>query len=242
MSNYRKSFFDSLADPTTERQFMRPFGPSAFGMGIAQRIRHDIFHDAPYIAMQYRTGRTLTRLRDLAQGHSGDDGVREVVAAEYRTWLFSCAGMLIDAAHSQVSTVRAEYGLGAQREVGVFLASDMYNDGWKNGEYETEETRVIMADLQQHFERELPKLSTFDPARFGVTQDIMGLSAVVDASVTYAADRFIGHHSSSMAWYVGENRKVWRNVESTIVECSEPENNNSVVARIEQAVKQASGA
>lgn len=234
--NYRKHFFDSLPESSVDLEWLRSFPPSQFGLDLAATVKRKEMDGRPFVGIQYRTGRTLSRVREMANGHHETDGVREVVAREYRHWAFACADVLIDTAIEETRSLKKDKGMGKDADTRFFLASDMFNDGWKHGEYNNDETKIVMDDLAAYFSKRLGGLVTFDPAVVALKQDVAGLSAVADASICYSADRFVAHDTSSMGWYVGEARKEWMDIESRIEECPKPEHNTTSIAQIEAAI------
>lgn len=237
--NYRKHFIGRFGFRVQLDRPSKPFPPSAFGMSLAAKWKVDVFDGQPYVAVQYRTGKTLTLFRDMAQWMHERPYVRDVVMADYRTWVFGCADKLINGALMEREALRKLTGIKGR--IPVFLASDMYNEGWKHGEYSGVFIKPIMEDLKQYVDRRFDGVVSFNPEIAGIEQDVMGLSAVGDAAIAFAADWFVTHAWSSMGQYVKENRAVWRNVGSRVVVCEEPDKNETIIRRINNALEELAG-
>lgn len=229
--NYRKYVLERLQRATESLPKLPPAPPSALGMRVATAVIARSFPDAPFVAIQLRTGRTMATLRHKAfPGRSWEGslarGVVDAVNALFRRWVFDCADTLIDAALQRASELSGRDG----GRVAFYLASDIYNDGWKNGEYETADTRDILDRVDAHFKERLAgRVVRFDPAvHEEVRQDVMGLSAVADISVAYLANAFVSHRLSTVGRHIADVRKQWRNASSVLCECPEPHDDDIV--------------
>lgn len=162
------------------------------------------------MAIQLRTGKAYALFERydrklLSQGHN-------VTRYEsFRNWMASCSSRLVRQARK---TAR---GLGS-RSV-FYIASDMYNDGWKGGEKCPQQVASVLEETKAYLNRELG-VKWFDPRKFGITQDAMGISGIADAAVCLKADRFMFAVPSNFGRWVHEQRSSVREASSTVkVDC-----------------------
>lgn len=236
MINYRKYITERFQPTRQTLPRLAPAPPSAFGTQIATRLISQHFQDEPFVAIQFRTGRTMATLRhntfpDRAWENKLSIEASSALNRLFRDWVFKCADTLIDNALIQAAQLSnaSENPDGMQNQtapskVAFYLASDIFNDGWKNGEYETSDTRSILNDVVTHFQNRLGRVIRFNStAHAEITQDSMGLSAVIDISVAYLAPAFVSHMHSTVGRHIGDVRSEWRDAKSVLCECPEPD-------------------
>lgn len=235
MINYRKYITERFQPTQQKLPQLAPAPPSAFGIQIATRLISQHFQDEPFVAIQFRTGRTMATLRHnafLNRGREDEFSIeaRATLNRLFRGWVFECADTLIDNALIQAARLSTAFknpdgmqNKTAMSNVAFYLASDIFNDGWKNGEYETSDTRLILNDVDTHFQNRLGRVIRFNPsAHTEITQDFMGLSAVADISVAYLSPAFVSHILSTVGRHVADVRSEWRDAKSVMCECPEP--------------------
>lgn len=231
--NYRKYITERFNPGPEPLPTIKPAPPSAFGIRIASHVISQHFQMQPFVVMQFRTGRTMASLRKSAfPGRAWENKLAldasNAINRVFSDWVFSCADILIDKAIAQASELQASRNssnsqTAQQAGVGFYLASDIFNDGWKNGEYETEATRGVLTNVEKRFQERLGRVVRFDPdAHAEITQDTMGLSAVADISVAYLAHAFVSHQTSTVGRHIADIRTQWRDADSVLCDCPAP--------------------
>lgn len=199
--NYRKHAFSGYVSSTGAQPFKSKNPAMQVGQAprqLASRLRRGYFADKPYTALQMRTGKTWVLC-----------GRRPQV---FIPWLSAC----IDRAVVAVQVAKA--GLG--RDTAVYIASDMYNDGWKGGESCPPEVCEALRAGRRRIDRAL-RPRHFEPADFNVTQDIMGMSSAVDAAMCVAADRLVFTSPSNLGRWAHDQRSPLFLPAPTNVDCND---------------------
>jgi hypothetical protein len=195
--NYRKHVFTGYVSSAGSRPFAQKnpsMGVGKLPIAIANAFHLQKMKRAPYIGLQMRTGKAWV----LSQ-HDPD---------RFRKWLRKCSHAAVRAVQAE----RRELGKGAR----VYLASDMYNDGWKGGEKCPATVELDLARTRRFIERALkPDRYVPEPGM----QDGMGLAGAVDAAMCVKADRFVHTTPSSMGQWVHDQRAPRNRAKTRRVEC-----------------------
>lgn len=211
--NYRKHLFKKMQVAKESWGALPGQVPRTLVMGeelkaLAGRVKKEMLGGRKYVGIQMRTGKAYSLLRAYDKYFMLD----AVENAAFRKWLKVCSVKLV----KRAKALAGELGNGTP----FYLASDMLNEGWKGGEWASDEVRALLNDSMRYFEEELGNLHWFKPEKFGVTQDVMGVSGGVDAAVAYLADGFVYSKPSSLGLWVEMQRKGMSNA---VVDCDDPE-------------------
>ena len=212
--NYRKHLFSGFIGRVGERRFSQkitPLSVSENGMKLADRIREEELNGRKYIALQMRTGKAYSVFRN--------DEQRRILNGEkvnndemFERWLSGCVEMVV----GEVKRMRTKIG----RNVGVYMGSDMYNGGWRGGEECLPRGCIALEKAKQVIERNLGKVIVFDPRKYGIRQDDMGMAGVADAAMCVKADGFVFSKPSNFGKWIHEQRAMQGLVRDTVaVDC-----------------------
>lgn len=212
--NYRKHLFHGI-EPTPNRQKLIKNKYPSILIGkkqqkLAKRVARESLGGKKYVGVQFRTGKACTLLRRHAVLTNSSEAV-----GQFKGWLTKCTESLVKEAKTQA----AEMG----ENVGFFLASDMLNSGWKGGDKGSPEIEAMLNTSVSYFKRELQDLAWFEPDKYDVKQDVMGISAVVDAGVMYFGDAFVYALPSSFGVWVDDQRSRHNRPKAKVVDCMMPE-------------------
>lgn len=119
-------------------------------------------------------------------------------------WLDYAVGRLIAAAREAARELDDAGGKKAR----FYVASDLYNSGWKGGERCTVKSCATLEKVRERLQSELEGMYHFVPEEFDVTQDVMGMSGAVDAAVCYLAKRFVFVTPSNLGKWVAVQRRI----------------------------------
>lgn len=104
-----------------------------------------------------------------------------------------------------------------------YIASDMYNDGWKGGENCPQTVKEALNKAKAFLDTELKQVKWFNPYEFGIKQDSMGISGLADAAMCLKSDRFMYAVPSNFGRWIHEQRAPRNQVShTTIVNCTDP--------------------
>lgn len=198
--NYRKHVFSGYVSVAGEMPFTQGNPPMRVGDGphkLAVSFREKHFRGRPYVAFQLRTGKAWNL-----------SGKKPEV---FISWLNSC----IDKSLIAIKMSSAELGMNS----GLYIASDMYNNGWKGGEKCPDLVCSAISAARRRLERELSP-DVFVPEEFNITQDVMGIASAVDAAMSVAANRFVFALPSNMGKWVQEQRRVQYIQAATMINCN----------------------
>lgn len=198
--NYRKHAFTgfvSHAGSMPFRQKTPPLEVGAVPQALAERLRKELLRGRPYLAIQLRTGKAFALL-ERYEKRLLSEGINITRHDSFKIWLGKCTRKLVFEARK------------AARELGpravYYIASDMYNDGWKGGEKCPPTVKEGLDRAKSFMDRELKQVRWFDPKAFGVTQDAMGISGLADAAMCLKADRFMFAVPSNFGKWIHEQR------------------------------------
>lgn len=198
--NYRKHAFTGFVSHTGAMPFRQKTPPLEVGElpgRLADRVRADLLGGRPHVAIQLRTGKAFALLEHYEARLAAHGAPFERHAA-FKGWLQSCTRRVAAAARA------------AARDLGgrpvFYVASDMYNDGWKGGEACPAEVAAALEAAKRELGAGLGAVRRFRPEAFGVRQDAMGLAGLADAAVCLRADRFVFARPSNFGRWVHEQR------------------------------------
>ena len=200
--NYRKHAFNKFQSSLGIQPFKQKVPPleiSAFGRELAARVRTDVLRKRPYVAVQMRTGKAFT-LFEKQERTLMRNGTSIERYSMFMNWLKKCT--------QKVSSAAKRQGRELGRKTVFYIASDMFNDGWKGGEKCPEEVKKALDEAEQHLSSELHSLHRFEPELMGIRQDVMGTSSIADAAVSREADRFLFGIPSNFGKWVAEQREI----------------------------------
>lgn len=211
--NYRKYLLQGMKPSNQRAKYLENI-PATLPMGekiqsLARRVKQERLGNRGYVGIQMRTGKAFTLLGIYEDGHSTGRQKHSL----FHKWLKECSGRLVQRAK--------ELGEEIGEETSFYMASDIFNSGWKGGEYAPDEVVAMQNETIKFFEKELGNLHWFEPEEFGVRQDAMGISGAVDAAVTWFADRFVYSTSSFGLWI--STQRMSGGQESVEVKCEIPE-------------------
>lgn len=199
--NYRKHVFSGYLSRSGFRRFQQKILPMQVGKyprAIAEDFRRKHMKDKPVLAIHMRTGKTWTLFK---RNH-----------LQYMLWLSTCTDRIIQTAKS--------YEKQRHRDIGVYFASDMYNDGWKGGEVCPPRVCDALQAAKLRIELEL-NAKHFDPTKYNISQDQMGISSAVDAAMCFHADGFIYAEPSNFGRWIDEQRVPRNRSHAILVECKD---------------------
>lgn len=153
------------------------------------------------MALQMRTGKMYDVLNKYRKAHVGEMPDGHVLFAR---WLDFAMSRLIAAARAAAKELDGEGGVKAR----FYVASDIFNSGWKGGETCLGVTCAALEKGRERLETELAGVYRFVPEEFDVKEDVMGFSGAVDAAVCYLAQRFVFITPSSLGSWVQFQRKL----------------------------------
>lgn len=212
--NYRKHAFTGFVAHTGAMPFKQkspPLEVGALPQALAERVRAELLEGRPYVAIQLRTGKAFSLL-ERYERRQMSQGIRVSRHSNFRTWLNNCTTRLVKTAKE----VSQQLGPRAM----FYIASDMYNDGWKGGEICPPVVHEALEGSKAFLDRELKRLRWFSPEKFGIMQDAMGISGLADAAVCLKADRFVFAVPSNFGKWVYEQRSSARESPETVkVDC-----------------------
>lgn len=214
LANYRKHAFSGFVSSSGVMPFRQKTLPLEVGQipqRLADRVRNNLLGGHRYVAMQIRTGKAFVLMTKWEQKMKRK-GVRVKRHNAFKEWLDVCTKKMVAEARNVVK----ELG----RDAVVYVASDMYNDGWKGGEKCPHEIERALDSAKKFLANELKGIKWFNPEDFGITQDLMGVSGIADAAVCLKADRFMFAVPSNFGRWVHEQRSMIRQRSDTIrVDC-----------------------
>lgn len=194
--NYRKHLFGNFESDTDEKVMNKKLPTLLAGKAprdIAHRVQEEVLGKSAFLTIQMRTGKAFSVIEALNRGRTQEQNVEA-----FGEWLAACQMSLVKRAKEMLTVIG--------KDAKVYIASDMYNDGWKGGDRCPPAVREVLDEAKRRFEREFGKVYIFEPQRFGVKQDVMGVSGAVDAAMGFDADRFLYSKPSSFGLWVHEQR------------------------------------
>lgn len=212
--NYRKHAFSGFVAFTGAMPFKQKSPPLEVGtlpQALAERVQAELLGGRAYVAIQLRTGKAFSLLEGYDRRRVSQ-GIRISKYSSFKSWLNNCTTRLVKTARE------------VSRQLGprpmFYIASDMYNDGWKGGERCPSVVQEALERSKAFLDKELQGLRWFNPNEFGIRQDAMGVSGLADAAVCLKADRFIFAVPSNFGKWVYEQRLSAReNAETVKVDC-----------------------
>lgn len=212
--NYRKHAFSGFIAHTGAMPFKQKSPPLEVGtlpQALAERVKTELLGGRPYVAIQLRTGKAFA----LFEGYDRRkiaEGISVSRHSNFKSWLNNCTTSLVRAAR------RVARELGPHTV--FYIASDMYNDGWKGGEICPPVVQEVLERSKAILDKELNGLRWFNPKEFGITQDAMGISGLADAAVCLKADRFMFAVPSNFGKWIHEQRSYVKEGAGTVrVDC-----------------------
>lgn len=187
--NYRKHGFSGYTSTFGSQPALTKMQAMRVGQEprrIAQRMHHMELKSQPYVALQIRTGKAWVL--------SGFNVTR------FSTWLDACVDEAIGGVKLLLMDLKSPGG--------VYLASDMFNKGWKGGEDCPPEVRTLLNAAISRLWARLGTVVRFVPTQYGVSQDEMGMAGVVDAAMCVRASRFIFVMPSSFGQWIDDQRQL----------------------------------
>ena len=100
-----------------------------------------------------------------------------------------------------------------------YIVSDMYNHGWKGGETASIRAYLATNATKKRISEQLKTVHWFNLEEFGVSQDTMGMSGLVDAAMCVKADRFVHALRSNFGSWVAGQRAGKGKAETKVVNC-----------------------
>lgn len=201
--NYRKHAFNGYTSISGQQPFKTKLPALAIGRGpkeLADQLIRTTFGRKPFIALQMRTGKAWVLT-----------GQNPVIFSE---WLKECVAKAIVAVDNAKKFLD-----GLDENVGVYLASDMYNEGWRGGERCPPAVFDALEEAKFQLDESL-RPSHFDPKTFGIEQDLMGIASAVDAAMCFKADHFVYASPSSLGRWVDDQRRPFFLPKAEIIDCS----------------------
>lgn len=218
MINYRKHLFDGVKPSEKRKELVKKsYPPVLVGkelQHVARRVAKEALGGKRYIGIQMRTGKPYNLLLTYHQESFKNSRKASV---SFEKWLRECSASLVKRAKALAEELEGD------GDVGFYMASDMVNSGWKGGEWANPEVSQLLNESLEYFKRELGDVHWFEPEKFGITQDIMGVSGAVDAAVVYFADDFVYSLPSSLGIWVDLQRENHRRSKAVVVDCNMPE-------------------
>jgi hypothetical protein len=202
--NYRKHAFTGYVSSTGLRPFENRSPPMRIGrppMDVAKHLHATYFERQPFVALQMRTGKAWVL--------SGREDARFI------PWLSSCVEQVLSAAKAAGETLSNKSIDALPR---FYIASDMYNSGWKGGETCSPAACKALARARSRIEADLRPVR-FIPGDHNINQDTMGMSSAVDAAMCLMAERFVYASPSNLGRWVKELRDAYFQVGTTNVKC-----------------------
>lgn len=203
--NYRKHAFTGYVSATGLRPFERRNPPMRVGqtaMRLAWQLHNVEFGGKPFVAIQMRTGKAWVL--------SGQE------ANVFIPWLSSCVEKALVAVRVARNACKAD---GISGYPGIYIASDIYNSGWKGGEVCTPDVCDALENVKSLIEVELRPVR-FKPSAFNITQDIMGMSSAVDVAMSLLAERFVYASPSNLGRWVHDQRDAHFRLGTATVNCN----------------------
>lgn len=212
--NYRKHAFTGFVSDMNSLPFFQmspPLDVGNFPRRLARKVQRRLLEGQRYVAVQIRTGKAYTLLAKKE---------RRMMAAGmvfrkhemFEHWLGDC----IKAVTREVVHQRQALGEASV----VYVASDMYNDGWRGGELCPMEVANLIKVAKKKLKKELGIVRYFEPWVYSIRQDLMGMAGLVDAAVSLDADRFIYSTPSNFGTWIHAQRAITgREVWSKQVQC-----------------------
>lgn len=200
--NYRKHAFTGFVSHTGAMPFMQKTPPLEVGrepQRLAEQVRSKLLKGKPYVAIQIRTGKAFVLLEHYER-QLASKGTNFTQHEAFKEWLTSCTASLV----KEARVVARQLG----RSAAFYIASDMYNDGWKGGEACPPMVKQALEIAKKFLDKELKRVYWFKPSDFGIKQDAMGISGLADAAVCLKADRFMFTRPSNFGRWVHEQRML----------------------------------
>lgn len=203
--NYRKHAFSGYTSATGLRPYKNRSPPMLVGlpaMRIASQLHKKKMGGRHFVTLQMRTGKAW-----VLSGRNGD---------VFLPWLSNCIEKALVAVKVAKKSCEVETGAG---EPGLYIASDMYNSGWKGGEKCTPEVCDAIEIVKQKVQAEAHPIY-FEPGDFNITQDLMGTSSAVDAAMAVIASRFVYASPSNLGLWAHGQRDATYRLGTTTVNCN----------------------
>lgn len=215
--NYRKHAFTGFVSHTGAMPFKQKTPPLEVGQEpqrLGEQVRSRLLRGKPYVAIQIRTGKAFVLLEHYERLLTSK-GKPFMKHAAFKDWLKSCTENLV----REARVVARQLG----RKAVFYIASDMYNDGWKGGEKCPPVVKEALEVAKRFLDKELKHVYWFKPSDFGIKQDAMGISGLADAAVCLKADRFMFTRPSNFGRWVHEQRTLVNDGAQTVkVNCMDP--------------------
>lgn len=225
--NFRKQIIAGLTRPTDDM----PTTPKRLRPGIvpqqlaSQLVAREL--PAGFVGVHLRTGKTFSMMRRHKIYINGGDEDRTAIQEIFRRWLLQCVSRVADEALS----------VGRARDVNAFyVASDMFNDGWKGGDDDTARTRAALREGRKLLRRELREFVRFDAEKEGLKQDHMGMASMVDAEMSLRSEEFVYSGPSTFGEWIQQLRVEWREKPSEMVDCRPWELNQTFVNSVRDEI------
>lgn len=203
--NYRKHAFSGYISATGLRPYKNRSPPMQVGlpaMRIASQLHKKRLGGGLFVTLQLRTGKAW-----VLSGRRGD---------KFLPWLSNCVEKALVAVKVAKRLCKVENGGG---EPGLYIASDMYNSGWKGGEKCTPDVCDGIETVKQKIQAAAQPVY-FEPGDFNVTQDVMGMSSAVDAAMSVIASRFVYASPSNLGLWARGQRDATYRLGTTTVNCN----------------------
>lgn len=201
--NYRKHAFNGYTSISGLQPFKTKLPALAIGREpkeLAARLIRKTFGRRPFIALQMRTGKAWV--------------LTDQNPVKFSEWLNECVGRSIVAVRTAKKALD-----GLNGNVGVYLASDMYNEGWRGGEKCPQEVSDALEEAKFKLDESL-RPSHFDPKPFDIDQDLMGIASAVDAAMCFKADHFVYASPSSLGRWVDDQRRPLFMPKAEVIDCA----------------------
>ncbi|PXF45162.1 hypothetical protein BWQ96_05063 [Gracilariopsis chorda] len=180
LGNYRKHVLEgyrTVFGDEPSRHRVPPLDLSDEAKRIASALIERHGKGGGFMALHMRTGKAYTL---LAKNES-----------HFEAWLAACTAALVGEARAS--------------HMAVYVASDLFNEGWRGGERASEGVQGAL-DAARRALAEASHFRLHATAEAAVRQDAMGMAAAVDAAVAVRAQRFVFGEPSSFGQWVRELR------------------------------------
>lgn len=204
--NYRKHAFSGFVYNTGNSVIT----PSTLPVGkvplhFADTVRREQMNGHPYVAIQIRTGKPFVLFKNYEKREPAQKGLQWVPFWDtdhqlFKTWLKRCTRKLV------IKAREVAQDLGPN--VAFYIASDMYNNGWKGGERCPWSVKLALEAAKKELARELRPLVWLEPEMLQIEQDVMGMCGLMDAAICVKADRFVFSVPSNFGSWVRLQREM----------------------------------
>lgn len=198
-----------------------PLFVSSTSWKMANRVRNQSMDDKQPIAVHLHTREAFKEFQKIEKQDAASNMANKPAQHEmFQTWLGKCIKKLATKARQEISKLEAP--------LPIYVASDIFRDRWDNDEKDKDElfpfaVSEVLDQASQYLKEELGPFTRFVPPQYGISQDVMAMSDIIDACVCFEAKKYITASPNNFGVWIHDQRASLGRPLSTIpIECPLP--------------------